>query len=227
MCKIVIVCRQSTGFKKVQPQRERWSGEGFLSTEFDPAFCEGGGAGEEAIDRTSVCPIRVIPSSSPPLCSLPHAGPHAAGWMRMNRKLYSWSGRGWRKGWLVAIRSPLLSQELNWQGNGRTAVEHTTQTRTDMLDTGCSQLSCTDFDDWQPIYKKFEFCCHFLTQGSQGTPSHHIWLLPWWHWASSRYSACPRTPPGPAAQVYYCFPSSYFLNWASLTQHPSTFPNAT
>ena len=93
--------------------------------------------------------------------------------------------------------------------------------------TVCCQLSCTDFDAWQPIYKKFEFCCHFLTQGSQGTPSHHIWLLPWWHWASPRYSACPRTPPGQAAQVYYCFPSSYFLNWASLTQHPSTFPNAT
>ena len=144
----------------------------------------------------------------PPLCSLPHAGPHAAGWMRMNRKLYSWSGRGWRKGWLVAIRSPLLSQELNWQGNGRTAVEHTTQTRTDMLDTGCSQLSCTDFDDWQPIYKKFEFCCHFLTQGSQGTPWQHIWLLPWWHWPYPCYSTSPRTTPGPAAQVVLGF---YFL----------------
>ena len=92
--------------------------------------------------------------------------------------------------------------------------------------TGCSQLSCTDFDYWQPIYKKYEFCRHFVTQGSHSTPWHHIWLLPWWHWASPCYSACPRTPPDPAAQVYYCFPSSYFLNWASLTQHPSTFPNA-
>ena len=30
-------------------------------------------------------------------------------------------------------------------------------------DTVCCQLSCTDFDAWQPIYQKFEFCCHFLT----------------------------------------------------------------
>ena len=93
--------------------------------------------------------------------------------------------------------------------------------------TVCCQLSCTDFEAWHPIHKNFELSCHFLTQGSQGTPWYHIWLLPWWHWPSPHYSACPRRPPGPAAQVYYCFPSSYFLNWASLTQQPSTFPNAT